>query len=121
MKEFKGIGYDEIWEMVSEEIDLENTLRNRDAILLVDGEYYNFVFEDIDADDLSLDYRNGTSFNTYKISVYTPTGEFVEDLDLFVRQHSNKYIKYESYYSSYIYEYDRPFRVSAEEVYKKEI
>ena len=111
MKKFLNTSYDKIWEMLENEIDMEESVYNETATIKVEDEYYKFVLEHIEFQE-SVEYDSGC--DVYSVSVYTMDGEFLEDLDLYVKQYVEKTVTYDFDDDLDLrYNFDKAFRVSS--------
>lgn len=101
---------EEIWGNLCEVIYSEESLASQDVIIPIGDEDYRCYFEEVDGEDWTCnEYRASTS-SIYRVSLYTLDNEFIEDLDLYLKQFAYKSLEneYDDNLDCYI-EYDMPF------------
>lgn len=105
---FKNISYDDLWEMLYDELNVDELVEYQERVLTLDGIQYKFCFEEIEDEGWEDEGKYQNNGYVFRVSVYSVNDEFLEDLELYVKQYASRS---GSYYSDYYYEYDAPFRV----------
>lgn len=108
---FKGLELSEIWDMLYEELDVNDCIECQEVTLKLEGAKYKFCFEETDTTSWEDEDKYSQGSYIYRVSVYDSEGGFVEDLDLYVQQWVTRC---GSYFSEYYFEYDSPYRVKLE-------
>lgn len=102
------MGIVDLFEAIKYEVNMDISLDYQDVIV----DDFSYVFEEVYEDDW-YDYgKFQESFTIYRVSKYTTKNEFIEDLDMFIRQDC---IRSGSYYSDYEFEYEDIYLVEEKE------
>lgn len=105
---FKNFSYEDLWDMLYEELMINEFVECQEVWLELDGEKFKFCFEETEDEGWSDAGKYSDNGYIFRVSVFDAEGGFVEDLDLYIKQYVTRY---GSYFSDYYYEYDAPFRV----------
>lgn len=106
---FKNFSYDDLWEMLFDELKAEELVEYQEVWLELDSEKFKFCFEEVEDEGWEDEGKYSNNGYVFRVSVYDAEGGFVEDLDLYIKQYASRT---GSYYSDYYYEYEEPFRVT---------
>lgn len=98
----------DLFEAIKEEINSNIALL--DQCVSIDG--YTYYFEEVYEDGWDDCGKYSDSFTIYRVAKWTNDGEFIEDLDMLIRQDC---MRCGSYFSYYEYEFDEIYLVEEKE------
>lgn len=105
---FQNVSYDDLWEMLYDELNVDQLIEYQEVVLALGDTKYKFCFEEVESEGWEDEGKYSNNGYVFRVSVYDMSGGFLEDLELYIKQYASRS---GSYFSDYYYEYDAPFRV----------